>query len=379
MGITLYNTGQQQTGAAPCNTDSRWTVDGSPAKITTPAGGWLAGGASYKWIAHVCDAATHVEAALTTREFSLQVEIPRYVDLSTLSIGGQLAADDALSNILVNGGSTGIFQGFDPGNPDANYTEWFDFTLTAAHGFVHGSNTITFRVDNDASEFPFEPFGIMVRWGGASYQEIPQCTLDWRQSGTGNWTGTQSISDLFVRGVTRELWISFNPEAVSDRMIVRKTDALGPILWDSGCVSTGTTTVLTVTNDVSTLHVTIEADCEATTESSPWSFLVTCDDRIHPANYHKSNCCGQTRDPGKPHYRQARDYDTNVLVDVWLPADKIPGGVAAPYHFYDYATQGCYKIDFTDPTSTTPGNVLEEWMTAATADVQSQLCGGSPP
>lgn len=87
-------------------------------------------------------------------------------------------------------------------------------------------------------------------------------------------------------------------------------------------------------------------------------------------------CCSEiTGGTGGPTtYRQARSYSDATLEDVYLPTSSIPAG---PANFYFYNPQDgiCYYIDYSDPTTQSPGNVIPGWQ--ALDGVNMDICTGS--
>jgi hypothetical protein len=142
---TLHSTGEQSTSGTGCLIDPNWTVDGAPARIVpnsvNPAGNWVTPPSGTSWVAATCDALTTVIGAPHT--YATTIAIPVGVDLDALRISGRFAGDDQITDVLVNGVSTGITKGTD-------FDVLSDFELLGSVGFTHGDNTIEFEtLDND--------------------------------------------------------------------------------------------------------------------------------------------------------------------------------------------------------------------------------------
>ncbi|MBE0545708.1 MAG: immunoglobulin domain-containing protein [Verrucomicrobia bacterium] len=118
-----------------------------------PAGPWLANGPDSRWIAPQANQNQSADPngvnAQGSYTFQTTFSLAGY-DLSKVSVVGSVAVDNTLSDILVNGVSTGTTS---PG-----FTAYTPFTITT--GLVAGNNTLDFLMAN-AGEAP-SPVGLRV-------------------------------------------------------------------------------------------------------------------------------------------------------------------------------------------------------------------------
>lgn len=139
-GVTAFSTG---VGTWTINDGDSYIVAGQdpPDDVypLNPDGPWVAASDGAAWIGiHPND---EDSAGPTNREYETTISIDDMTALTGLTINGRYAADDQLTDILVNGVSTGR----DIGGGFMGYTA---FTLTEADGLIVGDNTITFVVSN---------------------------------------------------------------------------------------------------------------------------------------------------------------------------------------------------------------------------------------
>ncbi|HWQ92727.1 MAG TPA: immunoglobulin domain-containing protein [Clostridia bacterium] len=106
-----------------------------------PAGPWIANGPSSKWIGPRQDQnqAGNAAEVIALGEYTYQTTLDLTGQaVNKVSVAGELAADDGVVDILINGVSTGInLAGFDTIK---------SFSIT--NGFVAGVNTLDFKVSN---------------------------------------------------------------------------------------------------------------------------------------------------------------------------------------------------------------------------------------
>jgi hypothetical protein len=158
----VYGTGVNDTGAlaADGSIDRHWilgaSVDvnnpGPDAMVVnqaaSPIGPWLASGPKSKWIAPQ----PNQNAGNDRGDYTYQTFFDLgAIDPSNFHLAGQVAVDDMLLDIVVNGVSHGVAGG--------GFTSFLPFTLT--NGFVPGPNTVDFMIRNGNSPPP-NPTGLRV-------------------------------------------------------------------------------------------------------------------------------------------------------------------------------------------------------------------------
>jgi hypothetical protein len=92
------------------------------------------------------------------RNFSTTIYVGGDIDLSTLSITGSLSVDDTIEDIVVNGQSTHLTF-----TAAQEWTDLHAFTIPATY-FVHGPNTVKFKVKNVGVSGLNNPTGLLVIW-----------------------------------------------------------------------------------------------------------------------------------------------------------------------------------------------------------------------
>ncbi len=145
----IYSTGVNNDLflAADSSIDLHWIVGSSVDPINTgpdaivinqsssPVPPWLGAGPKSKWIAPQANQnAGNAEGNYTYQTF---FDLSG-VDLCTFRLAGQIAVDNTLVDILVNGASQGISGG--------SFTAFLPFTIT--NGFVSGPNSVDFIINN---------------------------------------------------------------------------------------------------------------------------------------------------------------------------------------------------------------------------------------
>jgi hypothetical protein len=167
--FTLFNTGVDATHAVlpGGSIDPHWSilsganVTGTNAFTTTAVpGSWFAAptGATgtASWIAPFADqnGAAANSGPFSTYEYQTTFDLTGF-NSATASIFGQLATDNNLTDILINGVSTGITTGF------AGFGALTNFNINS--GFVSGINTLDFFLVNGAnSDVLGGPTGLIV-------------------------------------------------------------------------------------------------------------------------------------------------------------------------------------------------------------------------
>lgn len=179
----LYNTGELTTAptlVADGSADPHYTLVGgnNTALVTNQTswqisgGGWAADTTSSKWISpqsyygnsSVTGGVDAVGNYTYTTTFSLAGLNP-----ATATISGTFYADDGVVQIDLNGGNTGVaLQG--PGHSNSLVSQSFSISS----GFVAGTNTLSFVVDNTARTGS-NPSGLMVEnFTGTAATAVPE-------------------------------------------------------------------------------------------------------------------------------------------------------------------------------------------------------------
>lgn len=160
-GVTLYNTGEESTAGGDCPSDDHWTVNGLPAQVVEEDA-WVSEPADSEWISGRCDK-RHMADLETEPDFVYEYEtvivIGTDVTLADLEIPFQLAADQSLEEVYINGVAQGITRGADAFGSLSSHTLDDDF--------VAGNNTIKFVVNGGpyGSGYSGDLQGLLVKWG----------------------------------------------------------------------------------------------------------------------------------------------------------------------------------------------------------------------
>ncbi len=147
--ITLFNTGLDGTGnvLSGGSIDSHWTLFASPdsgfpgpdvyvANDVYPIGtAWIANTSTSKWVAPRSDVNNDLAPGVYTYRTTFDLT---GLDPATASITGQYCPDNTITDVIINGTSTGISGG--------NFLAWVPFSINS--GFVSGTNTVDFVLDN---------------------------------------------------------------------------------------------------------------------------------------------------------------------------------------------------------------------------------------
>ena len=169
---TLYNTGVDATGTPlPDSTvgDPHYTLTSVPAPTTNnptsttailtrtsaggfPIGPWLGDDKVSTWIGP--DNAHDLNGPTGSYDYQTTFTIPAGVNLSLASISGQWATDNAGSDILINGTSTG--------STASGFSAYSPFTISS--GFKVGLNTLDFLVSNAECNCTDNPTGVRVEF-----------------------------------------------------------------------------------------------------------------------------------------------------------------------------------------------------------------------
>ena len=159
--ITLFNTGVTNSGAVQANTaaELHYTLVSAPGGVVplrdaTSANGfpippWLGDNSLSAWVGPT---ATDLSGPVGPYDYRVTFSLAGLIP-STASITGQWSSDNAGTDILINGVSTG--------NTAAGFSAFYAFNI--ASGFVSGLNTLDFLVRNDGG-----PTGLRVEMTGTA-------------------------------------------------------------------------------------------------------------------------------------------------------------------------------------------------------------------
>lgn len=167
--ITLFNTGADGSGSllAAGDLDPHWTITTSAeGSFSTPAPAitqlnhpaWLANGPNSNWISVVAAGTTPAAEGAYVYEttFDLTGLAP-----SSAQITGQFSVDNNVTDVLLNGASTGINGG--------GFSVFIPFTINS--GFIAGVNTLAFEVLNAGASA--NPHGLRVELSGTALVPEP--------------------------------------------------------------------------------------------------------------------------------------------------------------------------------------------------------------
>jgi len=134
-GVLMYDTGSVYAPSGAFNADKKWSVQenytgGYTDGFLTTDGAWAVPSTGLSWISKRSDKSGGVDDV----QYKTNVQVLSFVNRPTLSIVVEIAADQAINGIYVNGVSQGIVVVPDPG-----YNAMHQFTITGAN-FVSGNN-----------------------------------------------------------------------------------------------------------------------------------------------------------------------------------------------------------------------------------------------
>jgi len=164
--IGLYNTGvdDSDTLLAIGAVDTHYTVSGAATYATSNAEGypgyWLAPGTASGWITPLLGSGNTASGAAPGGTYTYQTTFDLTgIDYSTTMIMGNVTADNGISDILINGISTGFVYGSANGG---TYNTFASFMINS--GFQAGLNTLKFSVINGSG-----PTGLRIEFTGANF------------------------------------------------------------------------------------------------------------------------------------------------------------------------------------------------------------------
>jgi hypothetical protein len=182
----LYGSGVDGSGipVAGNSVDSHYLLNGGQAIVVSrPDGSWLASGSTSAWIApqgdesddgdtngahaSLCSGGALSVCLASEYTYTTTFDLTGY-DLSTVSISGQWATDNAGLGIYLNGTRVSTFA-----TPDASF-DWHPFSFASGTvSFASGVNTLGFVVHNDYQANPFAAYtatGLRVQIAGTGQQ-----------------------------------------------------------------------------------------------------------------------------------------------------------------------------------------------------------------
>ena len=153
---TLYNTGldEQRDPLRAGRPDERWMLSSGKQAIAMTPGGRLDKNETSSWIGTVGSGRATVAPGEYT--FRTQIDLSDWIS-SSATIDVRVAVDDILTDLLVNGQSTGMTA--------AGADAWSE-PLTINNGFFAGINTLEFVISNEGNE-P-SPSGLRVEMQGSA-------------------------------------------------------------------------------------------------------------------------------------------------------------------------------------------------------------------
>ena len=157
---TLHNTG---AGLNAGDADANYMLNSNPGVVASnayplaPAGSWVANSGTSQWISATADAAATQPAGNYT--WTTMFDLGAY-DPTSASFSGFFAADDSVTDIMLNTTHLTLTA---PGT----YSAFTGFGATS--GFVAGSNTLSFVVNNTGG-----PSGLRVEFDQTSVSMVPE-------------------------------------------------------------------------------------------------------------------------------------------------------------------------------------------------------------
>lgn len=165
--IGLYNTGVDDSDAllALGAVDTHYTVSSGAATYATNnaegyPGYWAAPNSASRWITPLLGGGNTASGSSAGGSYTYQTTFDLTgINFSTVMIQGKATADNGITDILINGISTGFVYG------SANsgvYGSFANFTINS--GFHAGLNTLTFNVINGSG-----PTGLRTEFTGGNF------------------------------------------------------------------------------------------------------------------------------------------------------------------------------------------------------------------
>jgi hypothetical protein len=206
INLGLVNTGVN-VNAAGVDQSYRLTLSHDPAnpgptvfavQVLPPTGGnfWVPNQPTSRWIGPRLDESWGPGQAIGNQSagtyiYETTFTVPNNADLSTARITGQLAVDNQLTGIILNGNRFDIttpLRGTDP--EFLAYSQFNPFVLD--HGFVLGGNVLDFIVENLVDTGGPNPTGIQIQMEG-TVNPVPE-------------PGTLTLAGLGISGVLGFCW-----------------------------------------------------------------------------------------------------------------------------------------------------------------------------
>jgi len=162
----LFDTGLD-AGGAPLGyggIDAHWTVNGGPAYAGNQAPGyWIAAGGLSDWISGSTAPPLTSSAPIAISDFRTSFTLTG----ALLTLFGQVAADNGITDILINGHSTGYTLGILGSPAFASFESFAPLGLASFTSFFRpGLNTLDILVNNDGCGGCINPTGLRAELFG---------------------------------------------------------------------------------------------------------------------------------------------------------------------------------------------------------------------
>lgn len=182
--IAIYNTGTAASGSglAPAGgADPHWSITATPGSSTPAAAydvssrpaGWTASNPASQWISVAANGKKNQPKGLYDYQTSFDLT---GLDASTASLSGSFAVNNCVTDILINGVSTGLGSSGTCGS-NTHFKSFTAFSITT--GFISGMNTLTFIVRNSGTGASSTGLNVLVS-GNARPPAVPEpAALGW--------------------------------------------------------------------------------------------------------------------------------------------------------------------------------------------------------
>lgn len=178
--IPIYNTGTNSGGsglATPGSADPNWVMTSAPtagtqssAYVDTSIPAWATNPNS-QWLTPNANGSSS-KSAPGMYYFQTSFDLVSG-DLSTAILTGKFAVDNCVTDVLINGVSTGIHSS-DSTSTCASYSDFQSFmNFSITTGFTHGINTLTFEVKNSGGSSNAMGLNVIVS-GTISPIKVPE-------------------------------------------------------------------------------------------------------------------------------------------------------------------------------------------------------------
>ncbi len=234
-GLTgLFSTGLDSNGnpAQDGGSDLHYSLVSTPGgksgtsyvtlqKSPISSGLWMLDTSASKWISPIADESTNADAP---GSYTYQTTFTVSGDPATVQISGNVAADNTVAAIILNGRTVAT-------NVSSGFQAFSSFTISS--GFVTGTNTLQFVVNNSGTDtnpsgFRCELYGSAAATGSASIPAAPtnltatagnaQITLNWTAPATAlsyNIKRSTSLSGPFATICTLKSGTSYTDNGIN--------------------------------------------------------------------------------------------------------------------------------------------------------------------